>query len=74
MTRLIDEAHLLKGYEDHDFIDSHIIWNEPTVDAIPISWLEQHIKDAEALLWLEYAEQLKSLLNTWKEIKKNDKV
>lgn len=34
--RLIDADSLLQGYEDHDFIDTHIIWNAPTVDAVPV--------------------------------------
>ena len=34
--RLIDADRLLKGYNDHDFIDTHIIWNAPTVDAVPV--------------------------------------
>ena len=40
----------------------------PAVDAIPVSWLEQHIKDAETLLWIGYASNLKSLLDTWNEV------
>ena len=36
MTRLIDADRLLQGYEDHDFIDTHIIWNAPTVNAVPV--------------------------------------
>ena len=36
MTRLIDADILLQGYEDHDFIDTHVIWNAPTVDAVPV--------------------------------------
>lgn len=34
--RLIDADRLLQGYEDHDFIDTHIVWNAPTVDAVPV--------------------------------------
>lgn len=68
--RLIDADKVLKHKTDHDMISTHLIYNAPTVDAIPISWLEQHIKDAETLLWLEYARHLKSLLYTWNE--KND--
>ena len=36
MTRLIDADRLLQGYEDHDFIGTHIVWNAPTVDAVPV--------------------------------------
>lgn len=34
--RLIDADRLLQGCKDHDFIDTHIIWNAPTVDAVPV--------------------------------------
>ena len=43
--RLIDADRLLQGYEDHDFIDTHIVWNAPTVDAVPVrhgSWIIDH--------------------------------
>jgi len=42
--RLIDVDRLLKGYEDHDFIDTHIIWNAPTVETIPTDWIITYIK------------------------------
>ena len=38
--RLIDSDRLLKGTEDHQFIDTHVIWNAPTVDAIPVEWIK----------------------------------
>lgn len=41
--RLIDADRLLQGYEDHDFIDTHVVWNAPTVDAEPVrhgKWLD----------------------------------
>ena len=41
MARLIDADALRKGYQDHERISTHIIWNAPTVEAIPIEWLEQ---------------------------------
>lgn len=39
--RLIDADVLLKGKTDHEMISTHLIWNAPTVEAIPIEWLEQ---------------------------------
>lgn len=42
--RLIDADRLLEGTEDHQFIDTHVIWNSPTVDAIPIEWLRKRYK------------------------------
>lgn len=39
--RLIDADKLLKGKDDHEMISTHIIWNAPTVEAIPIEWLKQ---------------------------------
>lgn len=34
--RLIDADRLIKGFKDHEFIDTHIIWNAPTVDVEPV--------------------------------------
>ena len=34
--RLIDADELLKGKEDHQMISTHLIWNAPTADAVPI--------------------------------------
>ena len=42
--RLIDADRLLQGHEDHDFIDTHIIWNTPTVEAIPVEWIQQYVE------------------------------
>ena len=41
--RLIDADRLLKGTDDHQFIDTHIIWNAPTVDAIPAEWIKLYM-------------------------------
>ena len=42
--RIIDADRLLKGTEDHQFIDTHVIWNAPTVDAIPVAYIESEKK------------------------------
>lgn len=34
--RLIDSDELLKGKEDHQMISTHLIWNAPTIDAVPV--------------------------------------
>ena len=34
--RLIDADALLKGREDHEMINTHLIWNAPTIDAVPV--------------------------------------
>lgn len=39
MSRLIDADALLKGKDDHEMISTHLVWNAPTVEAIPIEWL-----------------------------------
>lgn len=36
MTRLIDAYALLEGREDHEMISTHLIWNAPTIDAVPV--------------------------------------
>ena len=41
--RLIDADKLLKKYEDHQMISTHIISNAPTVDAIPVDWLKKYV-------------------------------
>ena len=41
MTRLIDANRLLKGKTDHDMISTHLIYNAPTVEAIPRERIEQ---------------------------------
>jgi len=43
--RLIDADALLKGEEDHKMISTHLVWNSPTVEAIPIEWLEAWKKE-----------------------------
>ena len=35
MSRLIDADELLKHKTDHEYISTHLIYNAPTVDAIP---------------------------------------
>lgn len=36
MSRYIDADKLLKGYEDHELISTHLIWNAPTADVVEI--------------------------------------
>lgn len=36
MPRLIDADALLEGREDHEMISTHLIWNAPTIDAVPV--------------------------------------
>ena len=36
MTRLIDADELLKYKTDHEMISTHLIYNAPTVDAMPV--------------------------------------
>ena len=36
MMRLIDADELLKHKTDHDTISTHLIYNAPTVDAVPV--------------------------------------
>ena len=42
MSRLIDADELLKHKTDHEYISTHLIYNAPTVDAIPT----QAVRDA----------------------------
>lgn len=34
--RPIDADALLRGKEDHDRISTHVIYNAPTIDAVPV--------------------------------------
>lgn len=36
MSRYIDADALLKGYEDHELISTHLIWNAPTADVVEV--------------------------------------
>ena len=36
MSRYIDAEELLKGYEDHELISTHLIWNAPTADVVEV--------------------------------------
>ena len=47
--RLIDADRLLKNKDDHDMISTHIIYNLPTVDAIPVDLLDQLADDLDEL-------------------------
>ena len=54
--RLIDADELLKGKEDHQMISTHLIWNAPTVDAVPIKvarWKGRGFGDYECSLCCE---------------------
>ena len=73
--RIIDADRLLKGTEDHQFIDTHVIWNAPTVDAIPIEWIKEwveEIKDHPAYTEKEKTlciEEFEDMLGAWAERK-----
>lgn len=58
--RLIDADELLKGYHDHERISTHIIWNAPTVEAIPIEWLKEQAEDTT------YEHRVDGLIERWR--------
>ncbi len=62
--RLIDADALLKGRQDHDFIDTHVIYNAPTVEAIPISWIEKYIENAGFIAVLN-SHSVEFMLRQW---------
>ena len=43
--RLIDADKLLQFKTDHEMISTHQIWNAPTIEAIPIKFIRDTIKD-----------------------------
>lgn len=58
--RLIDADKLLKGKDDHEMISTHIIWNAPTVEAIPIEWLKEQAEDTT------YEHRVDGLIERWR--------
>jgi len=70
MSRLIDADELLKGYQDHERVSTHIIWNAPTVEAIPIEWLKRfkagEYKDS---YWSWFTDRL---IKMWREEQSNE--
>lgn len=43
MSRYIDADKLLKGYEDHELISTHLIWNAPSADVVEVrhgKWID----------------------------------
>ena len=76
--RLIDADRLLQGYEDHDFIDTHIIWNAPTVEAIPVEFIKRQIDGIEnngikaySVIFGDYAVAYKVLIKAWEQRKED---
>lgn len=55
--RLIDADELLKHKTDHEYISTHLIYNAPTVDAVPT----QSVRDINVLnkIRVEIKEELK---------------
>lgn len=72
--RLIDADALMKVYAPYEFMSDmgdamEILANFPTVDAIPIEWIEETMRLAESVGAKEYAEHLEVLLADWAERK-----
>ena len=59
--RLIDADRLLKGKEDHDRISTHVIWNAPTVEAIPVEWIKKYMSRCLAIEQDAIGEMVKEL-------------
>lgn len=51
MTRLIDADELLKHKDDHDRISTHLIYNAPTIDAVPSETLYNFIKELGSITY-----------------------
>ena len=68
MSRLIDADRLLKYKTDHEMISTHIIWNAPTVEAIPISYIKEIIEYWRSLdygYWDAKIEDFEWLIKRW---------
>ena len=50
---MIDADELLEYKNDHEMISTHLIYNAPTVEAIPIEWISKvavnHIVEAQLM-------------------------
>lgn len=53
--RLIDANELLKWKTDHEVISTHLIYNAPTVPAIPIDRIKQLREETKQLQLVGYA-------------------
>lgn len=57
LVRLIDADALLEGREDHEMISTHLIWNAPTIDAVPVvrcrdcKWWNDYYRECESHNW-----------------------
>lgn len=55
--RLIDADSLLEGREDHEMISTHLIWNAPTIDTVPVvhckecKWWNGYYRECESPNW-----------------------
>ena len=80
--RLIDADALLKHRTDHDMISTHLIYNAPTVEAIPVSFINEQIEKLQGIADYEFIESggylgecnhelraLQDLLKHWAERK-----
>ena len=54
--RLIDADALLKHRTDHDMISTHLIYNAPTVEAIPVSFINEQIEKLQGIADYEFIE------------------
>ena len=66
MGRLIYADRLLEGTEDHQFIDTHVIWNAPTVDAIPVEWMLKFRNDLDNLSENRLMFAIDTVIEAWK--------
>ena len=77
--RPIDADALLEGREDHEMISTHLIWNAPTIDAVPVvrchdcKWWNDYYRECESPNWNtgtdEYIVQPAGMFCGWGERK-----
>ena len=66
--RLIDADALLEGREDHEMISTHMIWNAPTIDAVPVV----RCQDCQHFNAPSYPRNTCGTCNVWDEYAKPD--
>lgn len=73
--RLIDSEELEKalvGILPYKYVTERVVKAMPTIEAIPIEWLNKVIEHYRENGWHDDAEDLELLINDWREEQKNE--
>lgn len=65
--RLIDADSLLKHKSDHETISTHLIWNAPTVEAIPVEWIRKYTEENRLYQSDDFDLYISDMIADWAE-------